>query len=120
MAETGGEGEIGAGSAICVDDALGEQVRNGLAGDGFVGREDVIEGTIFSDDHDHVLDGRCGGLGGLLSRGRKWRSEIGDQSHEARADGKCCLTFVRKPGADMNFLLRRTTEVKLAGLALGR
>jgi len=62
--------------------------------EGFVGGEHVVEGTILTDDDDHVFDGR-GGRRTLmiLSRGGKGRSEIGDQSYEAGGDGEMLPGF---------------------------
>jgi hypothetical protein len=53
----------------------------------FIGREHVIEGSIFSDDHDDMLDGRgCTGmLGEFLSGGCDRRSPVDKQSKQARA-----------------------------------
>ena len=58
------EFEIGAGSAVGVDDALGEQVADGVSGLGDVGREEVVKGAIFADQHDDVFDGSF--RGGVL------------------------------------------------------
>ena len=54
--------EVGAGRAVVIDDAFGEQVVDGLACDGFVGGEDVIEGAVLADDDDHVLDRRLASM----------------------------------------------------------
>ena len=85
-----GHGEVGAGGSVGVDDALGEQVGDGIAAGGLVGGEDVVEGAVFADDHDDVFDG-SGGLGfasGFLSGGRKRRSEVGDDREKTDANSK--------------------------------
>jgi hypothetical protein len=57
-----------------------------LPGDWLVGGEDVVEGAVFSDDHNDVLDRRsCKGLSG---RGGQRRSEIGDDGEKADANNK--------------------------------
>ena len=58
------EFEIGAGSAVGLDDALGEQVADGISGLGDVGREEMVKGAIFADQYDDVFDGSF--RGGVL------------------------------------------------------
>ena len=53
-----------------------------------VGCEDVVEGAVFSDDDDHMLDGCSGGmLVAILSCNGQRRSEIGDERHQAGSYG---------------------------------
>ena len=47
-----------AGRAVRVDDALAEQVVDGLTGTRLVGAEEVVEGVVLADDDDDVLDRR--------------------------------------------------------------
>src|SRR5580658_8255181 len=49
------------------DDALGEEVVDGVAARRHVGGEHVIEAAVLADDHDDVLDGR----GGLPRRAQR-------------------------------------------------
>ena len=67
--------EIGAGSAVGVDDPFRKQVPRRLAVVGNVRSEDVVVAAVFTDDHDHMFDGRgrvsvvallCLGRGGFL------------------------------------------------------
>src|SRR5579872_2018202 len=85
----GCEAEVRTRCAVCVDDALGEQIRNSLARYRLVCREYVIEGAVLSDDHDHVLDRCCGReFCGVLCGRWNGRSEIGDERDQAGADRK--------------------------------
>jgi hypothetical protein len=52
----------------------------------------VIEGSVFANDHDDMLDGRSGGsvlgklLSGFLSGDRDRRSQVDKQSKQARGN----------------------------------
>jgi hypothetical protein len=52
--------EVWAGSAVRLDDSLREQVADGLAVLGHVGREQVIKRAVFADEDDNVFDGAVG------------------------------------------------------------
>src|ERR1700730_2686130 len=75
-------------------------VRDGFSTLRPIGGEHVIEGSIFSDDHDDMLDGRgCTGmLGGFLSRGRDRRSQVDKQSKQARANHKVLPGLCQQAG----------------------
>jgi hypothetical protein len=44
--------------AIGLDDSLGQQIQDVLAGPGHVGAVEIVERAVLSDDHDHMLDRR--------------------------------------------------------------
>jgi hypothetical protein len=44
--------------AVVVDDSLAEQVVDGLAGFRLVGAEQIVEGVVFTDDDNDMLDRR--------------------------------------------------------------
>src|SRR5262249_23495477 len=66
--ELGGLAEVRARRAVRGDDALGAKVPDPLPGGRLVGGEDVVEGVVLTDDHDHVLDGGRG-RGGVTGAG---------------------------------------------------
>jgi hypothetical protein len=51
-----GFGETRPRTAVLVDDSAREQVADRLARGGLVGREQVIEAQVLSDDDDQMLD----------------------------------------------------------------
>ena len=55
-----GQADIAAVRAFSGDDALGQQIENALAAGRLVGGEQVVEGVVFTDHDDHVLDRRGG------------------------------------------------------------
>src|ERR1700684_256918 len=54
-----GNFEVWPGCAVGIDDSFGEQIRNRLAPGWNVGREEVIECPIFTNQHDDMFDGSC-------------------------------------------------------------
>jgi hypothetical protein len=64
-----GGAEIRTRLTVGRDDALREQVRNGLAGARLIRAEHVIERAVFTDDYDDVLDGRSRLQRRILGRG---------------------------------------------------
>ena len=77
-------GEIGPRSAIGVYDPFRKQVPDGLPALGLVSRKDVVKAAVFSDDHDHVFDGRCGVVvAGLLARSTMCPRSIGTSARDA-------------------------------------
>ena len=53
-------GVVRAGRSVLVDDSLGQQVVDMLAGARLVGREHMVESPVFADDDDDMLDGAGG------------------------------------------------------------
>jgi hypothetical protein len=39
-----------------MDDSLRQKITHSITADGLIGREYVIEGAVFTDDYDHMLD----------------------------------------------------------------
>src|ERR1700687_862162 len=74
-----GQEEVGAWCPVWVDDAFGKQIRNALAMTWLVGCEDVVEGAVFTNDHNYVLNGSAG----LLSCCGKWGAEVSDNCEQA-------------------------------------
>ena len=52
--------EIGSWLAVCIDNPFRQQVPDFLPVLRLVSRKDVIEAPVFTDDYDHMLDGRPG------------------------------------------------------------
>jgi len=48
--------EVRAGSPVGIDDPLGQQVLDGFAVLGDIRRKQMIEGAVFTDENDQVLD----------------------------------------------------------------
>jgi hypothetical protein len=76
------------------------EVRDRFSTLRLIGGEHVIEGSILSDDHDDMLDGRgCSGmLGDFLSGGCDRHSQVDKQSKQARANHKVLPGLRRQAG----------------------
>src|SRR5262249_45210725 len=58
--ELGSGAEVGAWSAVLVDDAARQEIVDALTMARLVDAEDMIKAAVLGDDHDHVLDWCCG------------------------------------------------------------
>ena len=77
----GGRGEVRSRRAVRLDDALGQEIRDGLVVGRLVAAEQVVEGMILANDHDQVSDRRPGGLATaivVLRRGAGGRTDRGE------------------------------------------
>jgi hypothetical protein len=45
---------------VSFDDAFGQKIVDMLAVARLIGREEMVEGSIFTNDHDDMLDRACG------------------------------------------------------------
>src|SRR5215472_17805287 len=79
-------------SAICVDNALRQQIINGISRDRLVGGKNVVKRAVLANNHDHVFDRRDRlassvlALSVLVLRLRHWSSqaELGDRQRNRR------------------------------------
>ncbi len=77
------------------DDPLGEQVLHLLPRLRHVGGEDVVEGVVLPDDHDHVLD--RGGGGPRRALGKTWSA-----GHAAKGQGHGCRYRQSRKSQDLS------------------
>jgi hypothetical protein len=90
--------EVQSGSAIRVDNSLGEQIADGFALLWNVGGEDMIEGAVFSNQHNHLLDGRFGLRLVLILAPLifvRWSSVSKSAAQRKRQSGENCQTDPR-------------------------
>src|SRR5260370_24914724 len=83
--------EIRAGRAVLFNDLFGKQIIECLAGFWFVRSENVVKGSVFTDDHNYVLDWRASGrvfCGLKRTRPRTSQSQL----QRRQGDGGCAQT----------------------------
>jgi hypothetical protein len=85
----GGDLKVRTRRSVRLDNSLREQVIHFLSGGWSVGSENVVEGAVLANDHDHVLNRSCrgGALSGFGSQARG-SYQVRDGRQQSRAKPK--------------------------------